>query len=73
MLRPVCFLSMELLSFPSRLFAPKMLDHPLYYFVHMSFIPIHASFVSERSGRDRCTGIQQQQYSSSMYEYLCCR
>ena len=30
-------------------------------------------FVSELSGRKRCTGIQQQQYSSGMYEYVRCR
>ena len=30
-------------------------------------------FVSERIERNRCTGIQQQQYSSSVYEYVCCR
>ena len=56
----------------SRLFAPKMLYHLLYYCTSVC----HSDpcfFVSERSGRNRCTGIQQQQFSSSMYEYVCCR
>ena len=60
--------STELLAFASRLFAPNILDHLL---TTSAFHSNPFFLVNERSGRNLYTGIQQQQYSSSIYE--CCR
>ena len=62
---------MELLAFASRPLAPQMLDHLLYY-ICLVILLNPCFFVSERSGRNRCTGIQQQQYNctTSMYEFI---
>ena len=65
--------SMVLLALASRLFAPKMLDHLLYIFIFCNSNP--CLFVSESSERNRCTCMYTatKQFSSSMYEYVCCR
>ena len=55
---PVCTKNVE----PSTLFATSSVCHSNPCFI-----------VSKRSGRNRCTDIQQHHYSSSMYEYVCCR
>ena len=57
---PVCTKNVE----PSTLFATSSVCHSNPCLI-----------VSERSGRNRCTDIQQHHYSStsSMYEYVCCR
>ena len=68
MLRPVLFSwSVELVASASRLFSPKMLDHLLYICNTSTCL-----FADERSGRNRCTCIQQLFNSRAVQQYIVC-
>ena len=59
--------SVELVASASRLFSPKMLDHLLYICNTSTCL-----FADERSGRNRCTCIQQLFNSRAVQQYIVC-